>query len=1374
MRLVSFLCVFLFSTYIPHKAYGLTDYQFNRITIANGLSSSEIKCIFKDSNGFMWFGTPSGLNRYDGYQIQHINQDLSKLTGPANNDIERIQESADGMLWMRTAFGYTVYNIRQERFEYDIVPLVRNQIGIDTFQRLIIDKAQNYWFITDNDIRFRNPADKTFTIIPQGGANELSPGVIVDIARGENRYWFLYASGLLECIDAQTLKVIGRFTGLQDNIPGAEINTLRMFISSTGEVWIYAINTNIGVASFDLLSKEWEIYASSYPPSHRLHIPTNIVFALAEDSKGNLWIGSDHGGVTLINKKTGLKENIRHNGQDPRSLPENAVKSLYCDDLGIVWAGTYKQGVGYYYEGMFKFRQEGQQSHIPYSDINCFEEDPKGNLWIGTNGGGLIYYDRKLDKYTQYTHKPGDTGTPSGNVIVSMTYDKAGKLWIGYYLDGLDCFDGQRFTNYQQNLSNPEGMTDNNFWVLTLDKSGGIWAGTLNGGTLLIDPATGKRTKQLESGGSVSAIIQKKSGDILMGSQSGLFIYDKTSNSMIAYEPEALQEAQLIRYDISCLHEDNRGLIWIGTRNGLFVFNPYSGQHQLFNTSNGLVANLIQNIQEDEGHNIWVSTNLGLSMLSVYTRIEEAGYFYHINNYDPTDGLVARQFNYSAGFVTTKGELVFGSIAGFNLFHPSEVIRSAGNPRVVLTGLQIYNNTILPGQRYNGRHILQESIAQTQEIELSYKDKYFTLSFAAQDYTNGGRSRYFYKLEGFNNQWLEADRESRKVTFTNLNPGHYVFHLKSISNDLNSGEYPITLRITVLPPFWQTIWAWMVYVLILIGSLLYYWRYTARKAEKKLMYARERMQAVQQHQIHEMKLRFFTNISHEFRTPLTLILTPLEGLLKKTQDPDDKVTLSIIHRNAQQLLQLVNQLLDFRKLDVRGHSLNKGFNDLAELIRGQSDLFTELLASKQIDLTIETIPEHLYTNIDADKIAKVLVNLLFNAQKFTPAGGKIVLRMEADKNEKKVRITVTDNGIGIPEESLEKIFERFYQVKQTDEINRQEGGSGIGLHLAKEFVTLHGGDMWAENVPEGGSRFVVVLPIEEASTSPSAALQPVDTIDTQQAAITTIAARNIDDILSLTNPPKPDERPKLLLVDDVEDFRLYLSGRLKDQYTILEASNGIDGLELALQEIPDMILTDVMMARMDGIEMSKRIKADIRTSHIPIILLTAKSGEESKLEGLAAGADDYITKPFNMDILMVKIHNLVERVRMHQQVFKEQIRIEPSKITVNSIDEKLIRKAIDYTESHMSNPDLSVEELSREVGMSRATLYKKILSLTGRTPIEFIRVIRLKRAAQLLKESQLTVSEIAYMVGFNNPKYFRKYFKDEFGILPSQYGEKDE
>ncbi len=1320
----------------------------------------------------MWFGTPSGLNRYDGRQILRINQDLSLLKGSANNDIERIEEASDGRLWMRTAFGYTIYNLHQERFEYDITPQVQQLAGVTAFHRLYIDKAKNYWFVTDDDIRLRNPNKDTYTVLPLHKGSETNPHTLVDIAQGENRYWLLYTDGLLECMDAQTYKVIGQYTGLQEKIPAAGITTLRLFICSTGDVWVYAINSEIGVASFHALNNTWNFYASSYPASHPLYIPTNIVFALTEDTKGNIWIGSDHGGITLINPKKGTKEYIRHNGFNPLSLPEDAVKSIWCDDQGIIWLGTYKQGVGYYYDGMFRFKSRDQKSQIPYPDINCFREDAKGNLWIGTNGGGLIYYDRKLDTYTRFTHRPGDPSTPSGDVIVSMAYDAAGKLWIGYYLEGLDCYDGQRFTNYRQNLSDPEGMTDNNFWVLTPDKNGLLWAGTLNGGVLLIDPSTGKRLKRLDCNGSAYAIIQKKSGDILVGSQGGITIYNKEEDRLAPYEPEALGDVQLTRYDISSLHEDNRGLIWIGTRNGLFVFNPFSGRHHLFNSNNGLAADLIQNIQEDEAHNIWVSTNLGLSIVGVYTKMEEPGYFYHINNYSAEDGLTGRQFNFSAGLRTSKQELVFGGISGYNLFLPSEVTHTIGNPRVVLTGLHIFNNMIRPGIKYDGRYLLKESITRVKELELNYKDKYFTLSFAALDYTDAGRARYYYKLEGFNNQWLEADRESRKVTFTNLSPGHYVFHLKAISNDLSDGGYPIVLPITIHPPFWQTIWAWMAYMLLVVGFLLYYWRYTARKAEKKLMYARERMQTVQQHQIHEMKLRFFTNISHEFRTPLTLILTPLEGLLKKTQDPDDKVTLTIIHRNAQQLLQLVNQLLDFRKLDVRGHTLNKAFNDLAELIREQSELFTELLSNKRITLAIRTEPDHLYTNFDADKIAKVLVNLLFNAQKFTSTGGHIELFMQAIPEEKKVRITVSDNGIGIPEEALERIFERFYQVKQTDEVNHQEGGSGIGLHLAKEFVTLHGGEMWAENIPAGGSRFTIVLPIEEDTfvTRQEAAAKPAEPRNTEPAAET----NGIDGLLLITPPAIPEERPKLLIVDDVDDFRLYLSGRLKEQYTILEASNGIDGLELALQEIPDMILTDVMMARMDGIEMSKRVKADIRTSHIPIILLTAKSGEESKLEGLAAGADDYITKPFNMDILIVKIHNLVERRRMKREAFREQIRIEPSKIAVSSLDEKLIRKAIEYTEAHMSNPELSVEELSREVGMSRATLYKKILSLTGRSPVEFIRVVRLKRGAQLLKESQLTVSEIAYMVGFNNPKYFRKYFKDEFGVLPSQYGGKDE
>lgn len=1340
----------------------IRDYKFNRIEVEKGLSNSEVRCIYKDRTGFMWFGTPFGLNRYDGYELITYKQDLSQEhKETANNDIYHIQESYDGKLWLFTPSGYTIYDVKHERFEEDATALFGQYSGVSEFWRMYIDLGKNFWFVTWQDVRLYDVKKGKRTVFEQGAPGSLSRGLLSDIRQGENRYWFLFDNGLLECMDAQTQKVISRDSTLKKMIGKKNLVDMRLFIDSSGDVWVYNIDSEFGIACYSVSKNSWQVYSNASPAPY--YISNDIVFGMEEDEKGNIWVGTDHGGVTLINKRERTTEVLWHDDHDPTSLSQNTIRCIYRDDKGIMWLGTYKKGICYYHESIYKFKAVTDRTDMPYSDVNCFFESKEGNIWIGTNGGGLLYYDRKHDTYTVYKHIPGRANTPAGDVIVSLEADRSGRLWIGYYLAGMDCFDGKTFTHYTSHSSTNDILPDNNVWKLHCDRAGNLWIGTLNGGVVVMDVQTGQRIKWFDSVGPVYDITEKKSGEVMVGSRKGLYFYNTATDQLELYEKDVFEKARVSRYDISNLYEDSRGLLWVGTRNGLFVYNPYTRELRLFTAESGLSADLIQNVQEDAEHNMWVATNGGLTCIRVTTANETPGYFFHMVNYDRSDGLQGELFNFNAGYITSKSELIFGGLSGFNIFVPTRIIDDAVNPPVVLTDFQIYNESIRPGETYKGRVLLEKSISQTDEITLNYSDNYFTLSFAALDYCKPGKARYFYKLEGFNNQWLEADRNSRQVTYTNLNPGKYTFYVKAISNDANGQVYPVALQINIRPPFWQTRWAWAFYTLVVIGSFYGYRRRMVRKAEKKLAYTREKLRITQQHEMDEMKLRFFTNISHEFRTPLTLILTPLEDMIKKISDPEKQQSLRMIRRNALQLLRLVNQLLDFRKMDVQGHTLQKSVGDIVQFVREQTGLFAEASERKQIELRFSTDLSPLYVWFDADKLSKVLVNVLSNAYKFTPTGGCVTVEL-ARTDEGKIRISVTDTGIGIPEEALDKIFERFYQVKHADTMNYQ--GSGIGLHLAKEFVKLHGGEMWAERMPEGGSRFVVLLPCmqEETNALPS---EKQNVLSEEESEV---ASPNG----SPETASESDELPKLLLVDDNDDFRLFLSGKLSDQYTVLQAADGVEGLEMAYREIPDMILSDVMMPRLDGINMSKQIKADIRTSHIPLILLTAKSGEESKLEGLTAGADDYITKPFNLEILLVKIHNLVEARKRNREIFQDQIRIEPSKIAVSSLDEKLIRKALEYTETNISNPDFSVEELSRELGMSRVHLYKKLSSLTGKTPIEFIRVIRLKRAAQLLEESQLTVSEIAYEVGFNNPKYFRKYFKDEFGVLPSQYGTRNE
>ncbi len=1334
------------------------DYMFNRIDVEKGLSNSEIRCIYKSRDGYMWFGTRYGLNRYDGYDVVEYEQDLERDSLMLNNDIADIQEDSEGYLWLSTRAGYAIFNPTLEQFEVNPHLMLRQYAGTDTVLHTYIDLGKNLWFVTPRDIRFYELKQSKLRIFPFGGKDNLSKGRIVAITQGQNRYWFLYWNGLLECMDAQTQTVIMRDSTFLHEPSATYDGQSRLYSDSSGNLWVYGF---LGKGASCLSNGVWMHYhENAEDPAYRLS--GNIVTGITEDAKGQIWIAMDHGGINILRQDGTPPVVLKHELRDPNSLAQDAVKSLYIDDTGIVWVGTYKRGVCYYHESIFKFRTLKNYNNTPEMDVNCFMETEEGNIWIGTNGNGLVYYDQKRDRYIPYRHDSHNSNSPAGDIVVSMELDQQGRLWIGYFMDGLDCWDGKQFIHYSF-LSDRDLLPDSNVWKLLCDRDNRLWIATLNGGVVVMDIATGKRLYHFPNLGSVYSIIQRADNSILVGSLNGLYIFDATEGKLKLYEEELFGSIYLNRYDINSLYEDSRRLLWIGTLNGLFVYNPFTRKVRLFTVANGLSSDLIQSILEDSEHNMWVATNRGLTLVKVSTPDDTPGYFFKMSNYDQAEGLQGEQFNFNAAYITSDKKLMFGGSSGFNIFTSSTIHYNTNKPKVVLTDFQIYNKSIRPSEEYDGRVILSKSISYTDAIDLNYTDDYFTIQFAALDYCMPGKSRYFYKLEGFNEQWLEADRHNRQVTYTNLNPGTYTFLIKAVNNDGVESEQPTRLVIHVHPPFWLTSWAYIIYGILLASILYVYWRYSVWKSEQKVKFAEEKMRVEHQHDLDEMKLRFFTNISHEFRTPLTLILTPLEELIHKTEDKESLELLHIVRRNAQQLLVLVNQLLDFRKLDVMGIHLQPSLGDMVQFIRDIVSYFSEFFERNHLQCTLHLPKGTLYMYFDADKIGKVLTNLLSNACKFTPEGGHISVTLEKI-SEQEIRISVEDSGIGIPPEALSHIFERFYQIQQTGNSRSLTSGSGIGLHLAREFVLLHHGRIWAENVEGGGCRFIFTLPCKEEEALPADPMVVAKSEDSSEAVLS-----------KKEHPEGKGALSKLLIVDDNRDFRTFLAKSLGQEYSVIEACDGEEGLRLATEELPDMIISDVMMPRLDGIEMCQRLKNDIRTSHIPLILLTAKNAEESKLEGLRAGADDYIPKPFNLDILRVKMHNLVEiRHRLQQSLREPGVSIEPSRITVTSLDEKLLKRVMDDVEANISNPDFSVEELSHDVGMSRVNLYKKLLSITGKTPIEFIRLVRLKRAAQLLRESQMNVSEVAYEVGFNNPKYFRKYFKEEFGVLPSQYEKGEE
>jgi signal transduction histidine kinase/ligand-binding sensor domain-containing protein/DNA-binding response OmpR family regulator len=1347
-------------------------YKFTHVDVNRGLSHNQVTCFLKDRKGFLWIGTQSGLNRFDGYTFKVFRNDARDSTSLINNYITRLFEIPHGKIGVLTTTGLTIYDPVKERFQADLGDFYKLfNIPPGTLRDVVKDGQGNFWFIhaTAGLIRYTTGEKRPFAIRHRAGdTTSISSDSVASFTQDQQgNSWVVSSDGVLEKLGTgeNAGKVVYRSYLLKDQNNGERFD-YQMMADADGDLWIFAANDNRGVFYFDVKKA---MLRHLHKGARDTKLNTDIVRGIVQDNKGLVWIGTDHGGVNLINKKDFSVRYILHQEEDEKSLGQNSINTLYKDEEGIIWVGTFKKGVSYYHENIIRFPlyrhylsgPSAAAGGLPYGDVNRFIEDYKGNLWIGTNGGGLIYFDRARGSFRQFRNDPRDPNSISNDVIVSLFIDKDKKLWIGTYYGGLNCYDGKRFIRYNHRPGDPNSLADPSVWEIFEDSRKRLWIGTLHGGLDLFNREAGTFSHYQEGdvnsvqSNYVSAITEDKEGNLWIGSDRGLDVLSREKGRFIHYESEKNNPRSLSDNGVLDIKEDSRGRLWIGTHGGLNLFDKKTNTFRAFKEEDGLPHNSALTILEDNKGNLWISTPNGLSNLIMETDSANALKI-RFKNYDEADGLQGKQFNENAAFKTSRGELIFGGANGFNIFKPEQLGLNRNRPKVVLSEFQLYNRSIKADEDIDGKVILTKAITEATELVLPPNKNVFSIEFAALNFFHPEKNEYKYRLEGFDTEWLSADSRSRKVTFTNLDPGDYVFRVKAANNDGFWNEEGVSLKITVLPPFWKTRTAFALYVLLVITALLITRRLIQQREQMKYAIERERQEALRMHELDMMKIKFFTNVSHEFRTPLTLILTPLEKLMQQARD-SEKAQFQLIQRNARRLLNLVNQLLDFRKLEVQEIKFNPSEGDVIAFIKETVYSFSDLSEKKGVALSFRSSVSSLETIFDQDKLEKILFNLLSNAFKFTPEQGSVTVEtdLEDDGKGKWLRINVRDTGIGISIDKQERIFERFFQNELPKSMVNQ--GSGIGLSITKEFVKIHGGTITVESEPEKGSCFTIRLPVQEVLSHAGSVSQEVVLVPDPAEA-----SDPAETILHL-------RKPTLLLVEDNEDFRFYLKDNLKLDYDILEAKNGQEGWKQALTNLPDLIVSDVMMPQMNGIELCRKIKSDQRVSHIPVILLTARTAEEQKLEGFQTGADDYITKPFNFEILVSRIKNLIQQREKFHKTFPKQLDVKATELNITPLDEKFIRNAIAYVEKNISYTDFSVEDLSRELGISRAHLYKKILSLTGKSPLEFIRTIRLQQAAQLLEKSQLTVAEVAYQVGFNNPKYFARYFKDEYHVLPSAY-----
>ncbi len=806
-------------------------------------------------------------------------------------------------------------------------------------------------------------------------------------------------------------------------------------------------------------------------------------------------------------------------------------------------------------------------------------------------------------------------------------------------------------------------------------------------------------------------------------------VLERETGRFVHYATDPNNINSLSNNSILWIQEDSRKLIWVGTLEGLNMFDPATKTFRTFRTEDGLPHNTILTILEDNSGNLWMSTPNGISNLSISDDNQ-----YIFKNYDESDGLQGKQFNDNSALKTSDGQLIFGGVNGFNMFRPEDIRMNMLKPRVILSDFQVMNKSVNAGEMVDGKMILPKAINMTDKILLDHDQNAISIEFAALSYIHPEKSKYQYIMEGAESEWVTTSGMSRRATYTNLDPGDYTFRVRASNNDGVWSDEAVTLHITVLPPFWKTSTAFVLYVFAVFGILLMTRRLIQQRERMKFAMEQERREAQRMHELDLMKIKFFTNVSHEFRTPLTLILAPIEKMLKAANEDQhtQKDQLELVHRNARRLLNLINQLLDFRKLEVQEIKFNASEGDVIGFVKETAYSFTDLSEKKNITFSFHSTIESLEMIFDQDKLEKILFNLLSNAFKFTPEKGHVSVNVDV-KTEGDMRwldIRVKDTGIGISCDNLEKIFERFFQNDVPRSMVNQ--GTGIGLSIVKEFVRSFKGTIRVESEPDKGSTFILELPVMEIAPHP----EPVAVIEEP----------------SLEHIEKLHRKPVLMLVEDNEDFRFYLKDNLKIHYDVVEAKHGKEALKLAQLHLPDLIVSDVMMPEMNGIELCRLIKENQTLSHIPVILLTARMAEEQKMEGFEAGADDYVTKPFSFEILQARIRNLIHQRELFHKDFRRQIEVKASTIRITSMDEKLIQNAIKIVEDNITDADFSVEDLSRELGMSRVHLYKKLLAITGKSPLEFIRTIRFTTGCTVAREEPVERVGDCVQGGFQQPE----------------------
>lgn len=1329
-----------------HSAFSETPEQitFSYISINEGLSQSTVFSIDQDKRGNMWFATYDGVNKYDGYAFtvyQHNEDDPNSIA----NDISRIVKTdSQGRVWIGTRDGLSRYDEEKDIFQnffYEkkgkhlqvngIEEISPEQLLISTPEGLIMFDIKESKFIDDS---FSTAMHKTIasTLYRQGDLIYI--GTPTD---------GLYNYSITQKTFEKVIPILGT----------KQIQAILQ--QSPTRIWV----ATEGAGLFLINPKTKEIKNYLHSPSNPKSISSNYIRSLAMDSQNRLWIGTFND-LNIYHEGTDSFASYSSNPVENGSLSQRSVRSIFMDSQGGMWLGTYFGGLNYYHPIRNRFKNI---RNIPYKNslsdnvVSCIVEDKDKNLWIGTNDGGLNLYNPITQRFTSYTLQEDENarGIGSNNIKAVYVDEKKSLVYIGTHAGGLSILhrNGGQVENFNQRNSQ---LVNENVYAILPDGEGNLWLGTLSALVRFNPEKRSFTTIEKEKDGT--PVVSKQITTLFRDSHKRLWIGGEEGVSVFQQEGLDIQKASILpvsnvtKLFTNCIYEASNGVIWVGTREGFYCFNEKDKQIKRYNTTNGLPNNVVYGILEDSFGRLWLSTNRGISCFNPESE--------KFRNFTESDGLQSNQFNTSSYCRTSVGQMYFGGINGITTFRPELLLDNPYTPPVVITKLQLFNKVVRPDDETG---ILTKNISETESITLKSWQTAFSIEFVVSNYISGQHNTFAYKLEGYDKEWYYLT-DSRTVSYSNLPQGTYQFLVKAANSDGKWNPIPTALEIIVLPIWYKTWWALLIFFATFVGFITFVFRFFWMRKSMEAQLEIERRDKEHQEEINQMKMRFFINISHELRTPLTLILTPLQEIINKISDRWTRNQLEYIQRNANRLLHLVNQLMDYRRAELGVFELKAKKGNAHQLIQDNFLFYDKLARHKKITYTLHSELEDKEVLFDANYLELIVNNLLSNAFKYTESGQSITVTLKEENGW--LLLQVSDTGIGIPINKQGKIFERFYQIES------EHVGSGIGLSLVQRLIELHHGRIELDSEENKGSTFSVYLPQDLSVYKPSELASNDEQNEEEQVYSTNSKAMYFIDTEKVENESVESgdkKRGTILIVEDNNEIRRYLSNGLADLFNTLEAGNGEEALEKLKDNEVDVIVTDVMMPIMDGIKLCKNVKQNIRTCHIPVIILSAKTDIKDQMEGLQMGADDYIPKPFSLAILTTKIQNMMRTRRRMLDKYAKSLEVEPEKITFNAMDEALLKRAMTIVEKNMDNIEFSTDEFAREMNMSRSNLHLKLKAITGESTIDFIRKIRFNEAAKLLKDGRYTVAEVSTMVGFNTPSYFATSFKKYFGCLPTEY-----